>query len=139
MMKEHRPIPGKQSWIAGGWRLPLGRALLAAAVAIVVMSARRPHRTVHAFSHKQRAQAALLFKEKGCDHCHGVDAGGTDRGPSLSAVGKRLSRAQIEQQIKDGGKSMPPFGGVLSQDETKALVDYLVHMKRMPKAPPKTS
>jgi ubiquinol-cytochrome c reductase cytochrome b subunit len=77
--------------------------------------------------------------QKGCEHCHGVEGVGTDLGPSLSTVGKRLSKAQIEQQIEDGGKQMPAFGDMLSRDEMKELVDYLVHKKKAPKGASKTS
>jgi mono/diheme cytochrome c family protein len=120
------------------WRAPVGYALLVAVVAMPVMSAWKPANEVHASSRKERAKAATLFGEKGCEHCHGVEGAGTERGPSLSTVGKRLSRVQIEQQIKDGGKQMPAFGDVLSQDETKELVDYLVHMKKPAKGPKTT-
>ncbi|HEX5283367.1 MAG TPA: cytochrome c [Bryocella sp.] len=98
-----------------------------------------PGRAVHAFSRKERAQAKTLFREKGCEHCHGIAGVGTQLGPSLTTVGKHLSKAEIEQQIKDGGKQMPAFGDVLSPDEMKDLVDYLVHKKKAPKGASKTS
>jgi ubiquinol-cytochrome c reductase cytochrome b subunit len=116
----------------------VGRALLAAAVAVAAVSAWPPSNDVHASSRKQRAQAGILFTEKGCEHCHGVAGVGTELGPSLSTVGKRLSKGQIEKQIKDGGKQMPAFGDVLSEEEMKELVDYLVHKKKAPKGAPKT-
>ena len=133
MMNHRCRVSGDHRLITESWRVPVGRALLAAAVAIAAVSAWSPERPVHAYSRKDRVQGALLFAEKGCEHCHGVDGVGTDKGVSLSTVGKRLSKSQIEQQIKDGGKEMPPFGDVLSQDETKELVDYLVHKKKLPK------
>jgi mono/diheme cytochrome c family protein len=84
-------------------------------------------------SSADRAAEAEIFKQNGCEHCHGSDGVGTDRGPSLSTVGKRLKKDQIEQQIRDGGKQMPPFKDVLNEDETHKLVDYLAHKKKAPK------
>ena len=78
----------------------------------------------------------MLFHEKGCEHCHGVNGQGGELGPDLSAVGKRKSKAQIEHQIHDGGGAMPAFGEVLQPDEIKDLVEFL-HAKR--KAPKKTA
>ncbi|HEV2576819.1 MAG TPA: cytochrome c [Acidobacteriaceae bacterium] len=124
---------------AGWWRVPAGHALLAGSLAMAVLGAWVPVQTVHAFSRKDRAKAEVLFREKGCEHCHGVDGVGTERAPSLSTVGKHLSKAQIEQQIKAGGKQMPAFGDVLSPEETKELVDYLVHKKKPAKEAPRTS
>lgn len=137
MTKDHGRFPRRHT--AEPWRAPGGLILLLAAVSMAVISAWMPERAVHALSRKKRAQAEILFREKGCEHCHGVDGVGTELGPSLNTVGKRLSKAQIEQQIKDGGKQMPAFGDVLTQDEMKDLVDYLVHKKKAPKEAPKTS
>jgi mono/diheme cytochrome c family protein len=86
---------------------------------------------VHA-SKDSEAAGAVLFHEKGCEHCHGADARGTDRAPDLSTVGKRLKKEQIAHQIHDGGASMPAFGDVLQPDEITDLVEFL-HAKR--KAP----
>ena len=131
-------VPADKRDTAGRWRVPAARALLAAALALAVLTVWTPAKKVQAFSRKDRAKAEILFREKGCEHCHGVDGVGTELGPSLSAVGKHFSKAQIEQQIKDGGKQMPAFGDVLNQDEMKELVDYLVHKKKAPKGAPRT-
>jgi mono/diheme cytochrome c family protein len=139
MRVDENQIPENKARTTGWWRVPVGRALLAAAVAMPAVSAWTPDNAVHASSREERARAAILFKEKGCEHCHGVEGAGTERGPSLSTVGKRLSKAQIEQQLKDGGKQMPAFDDVLSHDEMKELVDYLVHKKKLPKGAPRTS
>lgn len=136
MMKDAGRVVREERHTPGWWRVGVGRGLLAAALSIALLSAWVPHTTVHAYSHKQRAKAEILFREKGCEHCHGAGGVGADRGPSLSAVGKRMSKAQIAQQIRDGGKQMPAFGDVLSQDEVKELVDYLAHNKRLPKGAP---
>lgn len=86
---------------------------------------------VLAFSKQSREAGALIFREKGCEHCHGVDGIGTDRGPDLSGVGKRWHKDHIEQQIREGGGGMPPFGDALSNDEVRSLVDFL-NAKRKP-------
>lgn len=76
-----------------------------------------------------RTEGAVLFQEKGCAHCHGSDAHGTDRAPTLAGCGKRLHAAGIEKQIREGGKQMPAFGDSLSDDEVRALVEFVKHQK----------
>jgi mono/diheme cytochrome c family protein len=85
---------------------------------------------------ESKKPGAMLFHEKGCEHCHGVDGRGGDLGPDLSTVGKRLKKQRIEQQIRGGGAAMPAFGDALQPDEIKDLVDFL-HAKR--KAPRQTA
>jgi mono/diheme cytochrome c family protein len=84
---------------------------------------------VHAYSGNGKVAGANLFHERGCEHCHGVDGRGSERGPDLSTVGKRWKKQQIERQIHDGGGGMPAFGDALAPDEIKDLVDFL-HAKR---------
>lgn len=108
-------------------RQVLGRLLLCAAVLCFAASVPAPA------SKSDRAAGAELFKEKGCEHCHQIDGIGADRGPALTTVGKRLKKSEIERQIRDGGKQMPPFGDVLKDDEIRKLVDYLAHKKKAPK------
>lgn len=90
-------------------------------------------RQVQAFSKQTREAGAVTFRAKGCEHCHGVDGVGTDRGPDLSGIGKRWKKDHIEQQIREGGGGMPPFGDALQPDEVKALVDYLRAKRKTPK------
>lgn len=93
---------------------------------------RRPITTVHASS--TDTPGAILFHEKGCEHCHGVDGVGiANKGPSLLTVGKRLKKDAIARQIHDGGDSMPAFGESLQPDEITALVDMLAKKKKVPK------
>src|SRR5579859_4104367 len=86
---------------------------------------------VHALSKKAQAAGAAVYKDKGCQHCHGDDLAGTERGPDLSAIGKKWHKDRIEQQISEGGNGMPAFDAVLQPDEVKLLVDYL-SAKRKP-------
>lgn len=112
-------------------RRVVGRVLLA--MSVVVIAAGLPGSHVKAASNTDRATGADLFTQNGCEHCHGVSGIGTDRGPALTTVGKRLHKDQIEHQIRDGGKQMPPFQDVLNDDQVRELVDYLAHMKKAPK------
>lgn len=77
----------------------------------------------------KKADGAVLFHEKGCEHCHGVDGVGTDLAPELSSIGRKWKKPQIEKQIVEGGNGMPPFGQVLQGDEITDLVEFL-HAKR---------
>jgi mono/diheme cytochrome c family protein len=119
------------------WRL-----VLASGIAITVIAAFMPvsgglgiATPVHAFSKQTRVLGAATFKSKGCEHCHGVDGIGTDRGPELSTIGKRWKSDRIERQIREGGGGMPPFGDALQPDEVKDLVDYLRAKRKASKAP----
>ena len=80
------------------------------------------------------ATGAVLFHEKGCEHCHGANfAGVVDKGPSLLTVGKKLKKDAIAKQIHDGGQEMPAFGDALQPDEISVLVDMLARKKKAPK------
>jgi mono/diheme cytochrome c family protein len=92
--------------------------------------------SVQASSKQGRAAGAVLFHEKGCEHCHGVDGVGTERAPALTTVGKRRKKTQIEQQIVKGGDGMPAYGEVLQPDEVKWLVEFLHAKRKAPKTAP---
>jgi mono/diheme cytochrome c family protein len=100
------------------------------AIALGLLLAAVPH-SVHASSKQAQAVGAAVFSDKGCQHCHGADLMGTDRGPDLSTVGKKWHKDRIEKQIREGGNGMPAFGDLLQPDEIKSLVDYL-SAKRKP-------
>jgi len=116
----------------GEIRILAGRILLLVAALLLAAGGLMPVTPVRA-SGKDRAEGAVLFKEKGCAHCHSVDGHRIGDAPDLGTVGKRLHKKQIEHQIREGGKEMPPFGNALTDDEVKKLVDYLAHMKKLPK------
>jgi len=115
--------------------LRLASATLVAAFFLAPFIAARLTPSVHASSKQSRAAGAAIFHDKGCEHCHGVDGIGTDRGPDLSTVGRRWKKERIERQIRNGGGGMPAFGGILQPDDIKALVDYLSAKRRMPRPP----
>ena len=109
----------------------IGRVMLAGSVLLALAGLPGSH--ARAASNDDRSAGAEVFKQNGCEHCHGADGIGTDRGPSLTTVGKRLHKDQIQHQILDGGKQMPPFKDVLNDEDTHKLVDYLAHKKKAPK------
>jgi len=61
-----------------------------------------------------------------CAPCHTLAKAGTSGmvGPNLDQAAS-LGPQRVEQQIRNGGGGMPPFGGQLSDAEIKALVQYL--------------
>jgi mono/diheme cytochrome c family protein len=107
--------------------------LLLACAALSLAACFVPQQTAGASKRADRAAGAKLFEEKGCAHCHGADGVGTDDGPSLATVGKRMHRDQIAHQIRFGGKQMPAFGDSVNDDELRNLVEYLAHKKKAPK------
>ena len=118
------------------WRGRLATALLLGgavfAVGTLVLPGGRP--MVHAASHADQAVGQALFQEKGCEHCHGPALLGTERGPALVGVGRKLTADGLRQQIMAGGGGMPAFGDVLAPDETTHLVEFLAAQKKRVKA-----
>ncbi len=90
------------------------------------------HTSAHADS---RREGAELFATRGCAHCHGVDGDGTDSGPSLLKLRRKLKPQQIEEQILHGGQAMPAFGDTLTHEEIESLVSFL-RAKNWTPAPP---
>ncbi len=83
---------------------------------------------------------ALLFRDKGCTHCHGAGGIGTKKAPSLVDLrkNKQWTPAQITNQILDGGQKMPPFSDSVTDEEAAQLVAYL-RAKHRPVPPPAPS
>ena len=85
-----------------------------------------------ASSHGRRARGAAVFEVSGCQHCHTIHHDGGHKGPDLSGVGRRRSKAAIRRQIVYGGKGMPAFGDVLGRDEIDDLIAYLHSCREKP-------
>jgi ubiquinol-cytochrome c reductase cytochrome b subunit len=83
-------------------------------------------------------QGAVMFQNKNCRNCHALEGLGGQRGPDLTAVGTRLTRDQLIDQISNGtpgGGNMPAYGKQVNSVEMAALVDFLVSL-RPPGRPP---
>jgi mono/diheme cytochrome c family protein len=86
-------------------------------------------------THESEQAGAILFRDKGCTYCHGPAGMGTEKGPSLETVGKRLTADQMRNQITHGGQKMPPFAEALTADQIGQLVSFL-RAKHRAFAPP---
>jgi cytochrome c6 len=75
------------------------------------------------------ADGRAVFTER-CSSCHTLaeaDAAGTV-GPNLDDV---LPEAQrVEQKVRAGGGGMPAFAGQLSDDQIRAVADYVASAAR---------
>jgi mono/diheme cytochrome c family protein len=73
-----------------------------------------------------------LFEQKGCIGCHSIAGKGGGIGPALDDVGLRRSADWMIQHFRDPkavspGTVMPQFG--FTEDEARALTDFLVHLR----------
>jgi mono/diheme cytochrome c family protein len=97
---------------------------------------------LHALSKKMTPEeaGAILFRDKGCAHCHGAGGTGGKKGPDLSGIrtDKLWTSEKITHQILEGGQKMPPFSDSLTEAEITQLVAYL-RAKHRPIPPPSTS
>jgi ubiquinol-cytochrome c reductase cytochrome b subunit len=78
-------------------------------------------------------QGAALFQSKNCRNCHALDGSGGQRGPHLTAVGTRLTRDQLIDQVSNGtpgGGNMPAYGKQISPAEMTALVAFLTDLRQ---------
>lgn len=92
-----------------------------------------------ASSRSQRARGASVFAESGCQHCHSIHNVGGHKGPDLSGVGRRISRAAMRQQIVYGSKVMPAFKDDLDPDELNDLIAYLKSCREKPAKQPRAA
>jgi len=83
---------------------------------------------------------ALLFRDKGCAHCHGEGGIGAKKGPPLFDIqkDKQWTLEKLTNQILNGGQKMPPFADSLTDAEVAQLVAYLraKHRPVLPQTPP---
>ena len=68
---------------------------------------------------------AAVFAKAGCGGCHTFSPANSKGtvGPRLDGID--LSKKEIEQQVRNGGGGMPPFGDRLSDAEIQAVADYV--------------
>ncbi|HET7629650.1 MAG TPA: cytochrome c [Bacillales bacterium] len=72
------------------------------------------------------SSAAKAIYEKNCASCHGENLEG-GIGPSLKAIGSKLSKEEILAQIKNGGGGMP--GGLISGEKADKVAEWLASKK----------
>jgi mono/diheme cytochrome c family protein len=107
---------------------------------VLVLMAALPVQLLHASTQSDEQAGAVLFRDKGCAHCHGDGGVGGKKGPSL--VGLRTNRnwppAKIKDQILNGGQKMPPFSDSMTDQEIAQVIAYL-RAKHRPVPPPAPS
>jgi len=74
------------------------------------------------------ARGKVVYTDNRCDACHAISGKGGTVGPNLSHVGSSMSKAAIEQRVRNGGGGMPAFKNI-SQKDLDALADYLKSLK----------
>lgn len=101
----------------------------------MIFSAAAPARASSTAADEQAG--AVLFRDKGCTHCHGVGGVGTKKAPSLVEIrkDKLWPPEKMTAQILKGGQKMPPFEDSVTDQEVAQLVAYL-RAKHRPVAPP---
>ena len=115
-------------------RLPI---FLVSIIALLGLSAEPAHALWGAKKKADAKAGALLFRDKGCAHCHGPAGVGGKKGPSLSTIpkDKNWTAAKMTDQILNGGQKMPPFSDSLTDQQVEQLVTYL-RTKHKPVPPP---
>ncbi len=83
-------------------------------------------------------KGAQIFQFRGCRACHAIEGSGGHKGPSLTAVGDRLTAAQLTTRIAAGGGGMPAYAGVISPAEMQVLVEFLQGLRSPSHEPPAT-
>ncbi len=67
---------------------------------------------------------AVVFSEN-CATCHGTTGHGGTIGPDLRTMPLAQTEAGAIQQVTHGGGAMPPFEGVLSEEEIENVAAYV--------------
>lgn len=65
----------------------------------------------------------LKVYENNCLSCHGAEGSGGHNGPNLQDI--NMDKEQIIKQIKNGSGNMPGFEGTLTEEEIKAVTEYI--------------
>lgn len=104
---------------------------------VLILLGAPPARALSAKDKAAEQAGAVLFRDKGCAHCHGEGGSGGQKGPSLANIAKDKlwTPAKITDQILNGGQKMPPFSDSVTDEEAAQLVAWL-RAKNRPVAPP---
>lgn len=85
-----------------------------------------------AIAHAQADDAAMaalmdtgeaVFNQR-CNVCHGADGGGGE-GPAFIGNARLESISTIMDQVIRGGAYMPPFGGILNDEQVAGVATYI--------------
>jgi alcohol dehydrogenase (cytochrome c) len=71
------------------------------------------------------AEAGEEVFAENCSTCHGATGHGGNGGPDLRTMPLAKTQEGAEQQVTDGGGGMPPFKGVLSEEEIENVAAYV--------------
>jgi mono/diheme cytochrome c family protein len=71
------------------------------------------------------ASGAQLFSDN-CEPCHGPNGAGGHVGPNLQKSPVAQNLARVEKQIRNGSGAMPPFEGMLSNNQIDVIAKYVV-------------
>jgi mono/diheme cytochrome c family protein len=106
-------------------------------LAFLVFAGALAHPALAADSKPDAMAGAVLYRDKGCAHCHGAHGEGTPKAPALADIrkSKLWTPDKITQQILNGGQKMPPFADSLSDPEVAQIVSFL-RTKNWPSPPP---
>jgi len=109
---------------------------LIAGISLAVCAAALPA-SAFAGTKAEEQAGALLFRDKGCAHCHGIGGTGGKKAPALTDLRekKEWTPEKITGQILNGGQKMPPFADSVTDAEAAQLVAYL-RAKHPPDPPP---
>jgi mono/diheme cytochrome c family protein len=110
---------------------------LCAATALFLLAALPAHALFRGKNKAAEQAGAILFRDKGCAHCHGAGGSGGKKGPDLANLRKNKiwTPVKITNQILNGGQKMPPFSDSLTDPEIAQVVAYL-RARRRPVPPP---
>lgn len=120
--------------------LPRSTIFFAACALLILTALPAPQAAAASKEEADALAGAILFRDKGCAHCHGANLEGTKKGPALADIrsDKQWPPDKITNQILNGGQKMPPFGDSLSDPEIAQVVTYL-RAKHRPVPPPAAS
>lgn len=112
------------------------RKSTAASVFVLMTVVAAPVWAENAKAKADEVAGAVLFRDQGCAHCHGVGGAGGKKGPDLTGLpkDKEWTPEKMTKQILNGGQKMPPFSDALTDAQISQLVSYL-KAKHRPEPP----